>query len=64
MISAISRYMGVRIEHILETRSALAASLLARAGAEQVIHVADGGVGTWREQGWPIEHPERSATTR
>ena len=36
-------------------RSALAASLLRRAGAAQVIHVADGGVGTWRQHGWPIE---------
>jgi rhodanese-related sulfurtransferase len=38
-------------------RSAVAASLLARAGAAQVIHVADGGVGTWRDHGWPIEPP-------
>jgi rhodanese-related sulfurtransferase len=36
-------------------RSALAASLLQRAGAADVIHVADGGVGTWRRHGWPIE---------
>ena len=36
-------------------RSALAASLLRRAGASQVIHVADGGVGTWRQRAWPIE---------
>ena len=40
-------------------RSAVAASLLRRLGAEQVIHVADGGVGTWREHGWPIEEPDR-----
>jgi glyoxylase-like metal-dependent hydrolase (beta-lactamase superfamily II)/rhodanese-related sulfurtransferase len=39
-------------------RSALAASLLARFGAEQVIHVADGGVGTWQSKGWPVEEPE------
>jgi hydroxyacylglutathione hydrolase len=45
-------------------RSAVAASLLARAGAEHVIHVADGGVGTWRRHGWPIEHPKRSTPTR
>jgi hydroxyacylglutathione hydrolase len=44
-------------------RSALAASLLLRQGARDVIHVADGGVGTWRAQGWPIEAPE-SAVTR
>jgi hydroxyacylglutathione hydrolase len=36
-------------------RSAVAASLLARAGASRVIHVADGGVGTWESNGWPIE---------
>jgi hydroxyacylglutathione hydrolase len=36
-------------------RSAVAASLLLRAGAREVIHVADGGVGTWAEHGWPIE---------
>jgi glyoxylase-like metal-dependent hydrolase (beta-lactamase superfamily II)/rhodanese-related sulfurtransferase len=35
-------------------RSALAASLLRRLGAEQVIHVADGGVGTWERRGWPV----------
>jgi glyoxylase-like metal-dependent hydrolase (beta-lactamase superfamily II)/rhodanese-related sulfurtransferase len=45
-------------------RSAVAASLLARAGAPQVIHVADGGVGTWRQHGWPIEQPQRSTATR
>jgi rhodanese-related sulfurtransferase len=38
-------------------RSAIAASLLRRHGAEQVIHVADGGVGTWAARGWPIETP-------
>jgi hydroxyacylglutathione hydrolase len=36
-------------------RSAVAASLLLRQGAERVIHVVDGGVGTWRAQGHPIE---------
>jgi hydroxyacylglutathione hydrolase len=36
-------------------RSALAASLLLRHGAAKVIHVADGGVGTWERNGWPIE---------
>ncbi|MGI8920594.1 MAG: MBL fold metallo-hydrolase [Solirubrobacteraceae bacterium] len=43
-------------------RSALAASLLLRQGAQHVIHVADGGVGTWTEHGWPIEEPEPAAT--
>jgi rhodanese-related sulfurtransferase len=36
-------------------RSAVAASLLLRAGADDVIHVVDGGVGTWQRAGWPIE---------
>lgn len=36
-------------------RSAVAASLLLRAGARDVIHVADGGVGTWADHDWPIE---------
>jgi glyoxylase-like metal-dependent hydrolase (beta-lactamase superfamily II)/rhodanese-related sulfurtransferase len=35
-------------------RSAIAASLLRRLGAEQVIHVADGGMGTWTQRGWPV----------
>jgi rhodanese-related sulfurtransferase len=38
-------------------RSAVAASLLERHGAAQVIHVADGGVDAWRNHGWPIERP-------
>ena len=36
-------------------RSALAASLLLRGGAGEVIHVADGGVGTWARRGWATE---------
>ncbi|MHB1570399.1 MAG: MBL fold metallo-hydrolase [Solirubrobacteraceae bacterium] len=36
-------------------RSAVAASLLRRHDAEEVIHVADGGVGTWADKGWPID---------
>ncbi|MDQ2897776.1 MAG: rhodanese-like domain-containing protein, partial [Actinomycetota bacterium] len=43
-------------------RSALAASLLARAGAVHPIHVADGGVGTWQEHGWPTEQADARAT--
>ena len=39
-------------------RSAVAASVLLRVGAGHVIHVADGGVGTWAQHGWPIEKPE------
>ena len=38
-------------------RSGVAASLLRRHGAEQVLHVVDGGVGTWARQGWPVEEP-------
>ena len=36
-------------------RSAVAASLLKRAGAREVVHVADGGVGTWTRAGYSIE---------
>ena len=36
-------------------RSAVAASLLRRAGADRVVHVVDGGVGTWAAAGWPVE---------
>ncbi len=36
-------------------RSAVAASLLKRHGAREVLHVADGGVGTWKRAGYPIE---------
>lgn len=36
-------------------RAAVAASLLARNGAEHVIHVTDGGVGTWVRAGHPVE---------
>ena len=36
-------------------RSAVAASLLQRLGAREVIHVVDGGVPRWKREGWPIE---------
>jgi rhodanese-related sulfurtransferase/glyoxylase-like metal-dependent hydrolase (beta-lactamase superfamily II) len=36
-------------------RAAVAASLLARHGAERVIHVTAGGVGTWARAGHPVE---------
>jgi hydroxyacylglutathione hydrolase len=36
-------------------RSGLAASILQREGFERVLHVADGGVGTWRHAGRPVE---------
>ena len=40
-------------------RSASPPRCCCRHGADRVIHVADGGVGTWREHGWPIEEPDR-----
>jgi hydroxyacylglutathione hydrolase len=43
-------------------RSAVAASLLLRHGARDVIHVADGGVGTWEREGWPVEVPRGAAS--
>jgi rhodanese-related sulfurtransferase/glyoxylase-like metal-dependent hydrolase (beta-lactamase superfamily II) len=42
-------------------RSAIAASLLLRAGVRDVIHVADGGVGTWAGQGWPLQRSAPAA---
>jgi hydroxyacylglutathione hydrolase len=36
-------------------RSGLAASILQREGFDRVVHVAHGGVGTWRERGHPVE---------
>jgi hydroxyacylglutathione hydrolase len=36
-------------------RAAVAASLLKRLGAQDVIHVVDGGVPRWGREGWPIE---------
>jgi hydroxyacylglutathione hydrolase len=36
-------------------RSAVAASLIQRFGGEQVLHVVDGGVGTWDRAGYPVE---------
>jgi rhodanese-related sulfurtransferase len=36
-------------------RAAVGASLLARHGAREVIHVVDGGVGTWGRAGWPLD---------
>jgi hydroxyacylglutathione hydrolase len=35
-------------------RSGLAASILQREGFEQVLHVAAGGVGSWRQSGHPV----------
>ena len=36
-------------------RAAIAASLLMRRGARDVVHVVDGGVPRWEREGWPIE---------
>jgi hydroxyacylglutathione hydrolase len=36
-------------------RAAVAASLLKRLGAGDVIHVAEGGVPRWEREGWPVE---------
>ena len=36
-------------------RAAVAASLLKRLGANDVIHVVEGGIPRWRREGWPIE---------
>jgi hydroxyacylglutathione hydrolase len=36
-------------------RSGLAASILRREGFEHLLHVANGGVGTWRRSGHPVE---------
>jgi hydroxyacylglutathione hydrolase len=36
-------------------RAAVAASLLQRHGAREVLHVVGGGVGTWARAGWPVE---------
>ena len=40
-------------------RSAVAASLLQRHGARDVLHVVEGGVPTWGRHGWPLEQPKR-----
>jgi hydroxyacylglutathione hydrolase len=38
-------------------RSVVAASLLMRGGLDDLVHVVDGGVGTWERLGHPIERP-------
>jgi glyoxylase-like metal-dependent hydrolase (beta-lactamase superfamily II)/rhodanese-related sulfurtransferase len=40
-------------------RAAVAASMLQRHGAEAVVHVVDGGVGTWERKGYPVERSSR-----
>jgi glyoxylase-like metal-dependent hydrolase (beta-lactamase superfamily II)/rhodanese-related sulfurtransferase len=36
-------------------RAGVAASLLQRFGAEEVVHVSKGGVSNWKQNGWPME---------
>ena len=42
-------------------RAAVAASLLQRHGAGQVVHVVDGGVPKWERLGYPTDKPDRVA---
>jgi len=44
-------------------RSAVAASLLQRHGARDVVHVVEGGVPTWGRAGWPLEQPQDQQDT-
>jgi glyoxylase-like metal-dependent hydrolase (beta-lactamase superfamily II)/rhodanese-related sulfurtransferase len=43
-------------------RSGVAASLLRRHGVRDVLHVVDGGVGTWAQRGWPVEEFRAAAS--
>jgi hydroxyacylglutathione hydrolase len=54
-LAEIPRDSGVAMVCSGGKRSGLAASLLQREGFERVIHVADGGVGTWGRSGRPLE---------
>jgi len=45
-------------------RAAVAASLLARHGARHVIHVTDGGVGSWERAGRPTEALTRRSSSQ
>ena len=45
-------------------RSAIAASLLKRIGVRDVVHVADGGVGTWRRHGGELAEDGREPAAR
>ena len=42
-------------------RAAVAASLLQRYGAAEVVHVVDGGVPLWKRHDWPVEQPDPQA---
>jgi glyoxylase-like metal-dependent hydrolase (beta-lactamase superfamily II)/rhodanese-related sulfurtransferase len=52
---ALDRARPIAVVCSSGSRSAVAASLLRRYGAETVVHVADGGVGTWEQLGHPVE---------
>ena len=41
-------------------RAAVAASLLERHGAREVVNVVDGGVARWEREGWPVGAPGRA----
>lgn len=45
-------------------RAAVATGLLQRLGVSDVLHVVDGGVPRWAEQGWPIEQPHTAEAPR
>jgi hydroxyacylglutathione hydrolase len=55
MPEGIDRAAPVAVICASGQRAAVGASLLARHGADEVIHVVDGGVGSWGRQGWPLE---------
>ena len=40
-------------------RSAVAASLLQRHGAADVVHIVEGGVPLWKRRDWPTERPQK-----
>lgn len=53
----IDRALPVAVVCASGARSAIAASLLRRLAVTDVLHVADGGVPTWRSHGWPLVSP-------
>jgi hydroxyacylglutathione hydrolase len=54
-LAEVPRETGVATVCSGGKRSGLAASLLQREGFDRVVHVADGGVGTWERRGHPLE---------
>ena len=59
--AAIDPALPVAVVCASGQRAAVAASLLARFGAEQVLHVVGGGVGTWARAGGVLEGADTSA---